>query len=75
MSELYFFKSAVERAAARVDYTKRQHSDFAAHCDRYDRTHLRTLRKLEEDVSRAQNDLDHAERALSEHRYAEPILP
>ena len=75
MSELQFLKTAVYRAADRVSYAKRQHSAFAARCDRNDPHSLRTLRKLEEDVGRAENDLHHAERLLAEHRYAEPILP
>ena len=62
MSELFFLRSEVERAAQQLDYAKKPHSGFAAHCNRNDQANLRSLRKLEEDVARAQNDLDHAER-------------
>ena len=75
MSELFFLRSAVERADNRLRYAKRNHSAFAARCNRNDPNAMRTLRKLEEDCALAENDLDHAERALSEHRYAEPIPP
>ena len=66
MSELYFFKSCRLSRRGRVSTIRNASTPhFAAHCDRYDRTHsLRTLRKLEEDVARAQRmTLHHAERA------------
>ena len=51
MSELHFLKSAVERAAGRLAYAKREHGAFAARYDRSDPIALRTLRKFEGDVS------------------------
>ena len=75
MSELQFLKSAIERAADRLDYAEKEHSRFAATCDRRSDVDIRRLRKPETDIDRAKSDLRWAERQLAEFGSAEAILP
>ena len=70
-----YLRSAIERAADRLDYAQKEHSRFAATCDRRNELDLRRLRKLEQDIDRAKSDLRWAERQLAELGSAEAILP